>query len=346
MFQNLTTRFVEWMAVERPNTDFPLCDFERIRYELRPCDVLLIEGRSRVSEVIKQITQSSWSHACLYIGKIHDIDDFELRKMITEHFNGDPDIQLVIEGYIGKGTIVSPLENYRSDHIRICRPRSLSRPDAQQVIAYAINRLGTEYDLRQLFDLARFLIPWSVLPRKWRSSLFEHHVGEPTKTVCSTMIAEAFASIDFPILPVVKQHEETGIELFMRNPRLFTPRDFDYSPYFEIIKYPFIAFAESPYRHLPWNKQRLVSHDGENIPDPKQDALKPKSKKFFKLKNKVRILNTTDNLPLNEPENSDSDDVSHDAQTKHEPPAANIYTTISDHVAHLFNKKANDMLER
>ncbi len=284
MFLQLAERFIHWITYERTNHSFPLCDFEKIRYELRPGDVLLIEGRSHISEVIRQITQSSWSHACLYIGRLHDVDDLALRKKLTEYFDGDHDIQLVIEGYLGKGTIVSPLENYKLDHIRVCRPTSLSRKDAQHVVEFAINKLGTDYDIRQVFDMARFLIPWSILPRRWRSSLFEINAGSSTRTVCSTMIAEAFTSIDFPILPVVKQHKEKGIELFIRNPRLFTPRDFDYSPYFEIIKFPFISFSESPYRNLPWNRQGLMSHDGENIYDPSQEPVKAKSKRKKKTK--------------------------------------------------------------
>lgn len=294
MFKKAYQQFLEWLAFERPNLELPLCDFERIRYEIRPCDVILVEGRSRVSEVIKQITQSPWSHSCLYIGRLHDVDDPILREKLSDKFKNDPNVQLVIEGYLGKGTIVSPLDNYKTDHIRICRPRGLSRQDAQKVIANAIHQLGTDYDVRQILDLGRFMIPWSILPRRWRSSLFQHHVGESTKTVCSTMIAEAFACIDFPILPVVKRHEETGIELFARNPRLFTPRDFDYSPYFEIIKYPFIAFSEGPYRSLPWNREGYVSHDGENIIHPEKEREKAielalekhrlKEKRNFKIK--------------------------------------------------------------
>jgi len=285
--KGLTNRLTRWLTYEKPAIGTPLYDFERIRYEIRPCDVLLVEGRSRLSEVIRQITQSPWSHAFLYVGRLHDIDDLALREKLAAHYATTPDVQLVIEGYLGKGTIVSPLENYRTDHIRICRPRGLSRKDAQQVIAFAIQQLGTAYDVRQIFDLARFLFPWSILPRRWRSSLFESHLDDATRTVCSTMIAQAFASIDFPILPVVRQHEETGIELFARNPRLFTPRDFDYSPYFEIIKHPLISFAEEPYRQLPWNKH-FISKDGESLYNPseeqKEDLIKKKRKLGFYLK--------------------------------------------------------------
>ena len=105
-----------------------------------------------------------------------------------------------------------------------------------------------------IFDLARFLFPWFMLPRRWRSSLFTVRPGESTRTVCSTMIAEAFGNIQFPILPLVKREQGGEVRLFMRNPRLCTPSDFDYSPYFEIIKYPFMdvhSYAE--HRLLPWS---------------------------------------------------------------------------------------------
>lgn len=41
---------------------------ELLRACLRPGDVLLIEGHSRVSTAIKYLTQSTWSHAALYVG--------------------------------------------------------------------------------------------------------------------------------------------------------------------------------------------------------------------------------------------------------------------------------------
>ena len=38
------------------------------RYTLRPGDVLLVEGSSRISTAIKYLTQSTWSHAALFVG--------------------------------------------------------------------------------------------------------------------------------------------------------------------------------------------------------------------------------------------------------------------------------------
>ena len=235
----------------------PLSDFDKIGYELKPCDVILVEGRTRISSVIRLITASPWTHAALYLGRLHDIADPVLRETIAQQTTFDASEQLIIESMLGEGTVVSPLSRYRTDHLRICRPKGLDYRDGQEVIRYAMSRLGAEYDVRQIFDLARFLFPWFLLPRRWRSSLFKHNAGSTTRTVCSTMIAEAFGFVQFPILPLMKQtphyHDTQAIQLFRRNPKLCTPSDFDYSPYFEIIKYPFLDFnLSSQYRLLPW----------------------------------------------------------------------------------------------
>ncbi|VAW84706.1 hypothetical protein MNBD_GAMMA18-1931 [hydrothermal vent metagenome] len=252
-------RLAEWLNHEYETQDVPLCDFDRLAFEARPCDVLLVEGRSRVSQVIKTITQSIWTHSAIYVGRLHDIDDPELRKLVVSHYDGDPNTQLLIEPILGKGTIVTPLEAYRGEHLRICRPKGLSRPDIQAVIKHVVLHLGVEYDFRQMLDLARFLFPYSILPRRWRSTLFEHNAGFPTKTVCSSMIASAFNHVHYPILPVIHKEEDGHYRLYKRNTRLYKPSDYDCSPYFEIVKYPFMGFDDlAVYRQLPWDDNGLV----------------------------------------------------------------------------------------
>lgn len=258
LLEKLKLKFTDWLMYEPAPDEFPMCDFERIQYELRPGDIILTEGRSRVSNMIKTITQSAWSHAALYIGRLHDIENPVLRERVKEFFPGSPEEPLVIESLLGKGTVVERLTNYRHSHIRICRPNGISRQDSQQVIGFAIGRLGTEYGVRHNIDLARFLLPWGILPRRWRSSIFEHNPSAPTKEICSSMLAEAFSSVKFPILPIIKSHEEKGLQFHHRNPKLFTPRDFDYSPYFEIIKYPIFELSQQAvYRNLPWTDEEV-----------------------------------------------------------------------------------------
>jgi hypothetical protein len=219
-----------------------------------------------VSEVIKLITQSPWTHSALYIGHIYEISDPELRQKVLSYYQGDPEAPLIIEALLGEGTVVHSIKKYCHDHLRICRPSNITPKDAKKVTAYGINKLGSEYHVRQLLDLARFLFPYSLLPRRWRSSLFMHDISPKknstaTSTVCSSMISEAFAQIKFPILPVTEQLKNGQTNLYMRNPRLMIPKDFDYSPYFEIIKYPIYRFDRvAMYKKMPWNEEGLVCH--------------------------------------------------------------------------------------
>jgi len=262
-FKNyLWDKLVHWLTYEPPNFRTPLTSFERLRYELRPGDVLLVEGRSNVAEIIKSITQSIWTHSFFYIGRLHDIDDSMLRDHIQKYRHCSPDEQLIIEAMLGKGIIVSSIEEYAGEHLRICRPRGITRADSQEVIAYAIKELGKDYNVRQIMDLARFMFPYWFLPRRWRSTLFEHNAGKPTKTVCSTMMAEAFANVRFPIIPVLHQDEDGQLKLIRSNAKLMTPRDFDHSPYFDVIKYPVLDFDElGIYQKLPWDQTSVHCND-------------------------------------------------------------------------------------
>lgn len=275
----LWNKIIDWLVAENRLPEIPLCNFEHLSFELRSCDVVLVEGVSRVSSIIKSVTQSPWTHSALYIGRIHDIEAPELREHVQKFYNGAIDDQLIVEALLGQGIVVSPLRKYCDYHLRICRPRGLSRKDAQQVIAYAVGKLGNDYDVRQLLDLARFLLPYGILPRRWRSSLFERRAGDSTRTVCSSMLAEAFTSVHFPVLPIIHRVQQGQLRLYQRNCRLFTPQDFDYSPYFEIIKYPLLGFDElaPPYRRLPWESSNIVCNDAGDCFSLEQDEYQDKN---------------------------------------------------------------------
>ena len=79
------------------------------------------------------------------------------------------------------------------------------------------------------------------------------------------MIADSFGHVSFPILPLVKHSDKGEAQLFRRNPRLCTPSDFDYSPYFEVIKYPFMDFYHEEYRLLPWHGPGKLSKEEANF---------------------------------------------------------------------------------
>jgi hypothetical protein len=46
----------------------PAADLTLMSQILKPADVVLVEGKRRISTAIKCLTQSSWSHAAIYVG--------------------------------------------------------------------------------------------------------------------------------------------------------------------------------------------------------------------------------------------------------------------------------------
>ena len=250
----LKNRLSAFLMQARSLRDVPLSDIEQLSQNLEAADVVLVEGLTRVSDVIRWVTHSPWTHAALHIGRLDQIDDPALRAVVERHYQGPSNVPLLVESYLNEGTIVQPITVYSHHHLRIARPRGLKPEDASAVVAYAISRLGVPYNVRQIFDLLRFLFPWFILPRRWRSSLFELNPGSNTKTVCSTMVAEAFGRVQYPILPLVKRTDHGRSHFFRRNPKLCTPSDFDYSPYFDIVKYPYFdADANGNYALINWH---------------------------------------------------------------------------------------------
>jgi hypothetical protein len=261
MLSYVSKKIADFLNQSREVQETPFCDFSRLRFEIRSCDVILVEGRTRIGDIIKTITQSRWTHAALFVGRLSEIEDEETRKLIESYYPGDKSEQLIIESLLGEGTVISPLTKYQYDNLRICRPKEISPQDVQKVINTAARYLGSRYDMRQVLDLARFLVPYWFLPRRWSSSIFQYKAGDMTRTICSTVLVEAFASNQYPVLPVIQRTEDGKYVWSRRNPKLFIPSDFDYSPYFDVIKYPFLGDEKAIYKKLPWDEIGVICND-------------------------------------------------------------------------------------
>jgi hypothetical protein len=207
-------------------------DVAQLQRALKPGDVLLIDGCDRVSAAIRYFTQSSWSHAAMFVGDVPG----------TERPDGQS--HCLVEMNLGEGCVSVPLDKYRLYPTRICRPANLSEADLKTVVTYMIDRLGLQYDTRNVIDLARYLMPTLPLPRRFRRRMMALGSGAPTRAICSTLIAQAFESVRYPILPRVERAGPlsgldgyTADEIYhIRHHSLFAPRDFDLSPYFEVVK--------------------------------------------------------------------------------------------------------------
>jgi hypothetical protein len=137
-----------------------------------------------------------------------------------------------------KASVSSPLSKYCSFNTRICRPVGLTPEECQRVCSYAIERIGFGYDYRNLFGLMRCLIPLP-LQHFWRRPKSELSSEVPTQIICSTLIAQAFDLVRYPVLPEITQLESALVQrdvLQIRDSSLCTPRDFDISPYFQVVK--------------------------------------------------------------------------------------------------------------
>jgi len=219
---------------------FTPSDPDALRHSLQPGDVLLVEGNNHISGVIKYLTQSTWSHSALYVGP--------LAGRVTA--DGEPHV--LIEAEIGQGVVSAPLSKYIRFHTRICRPVGLTPMDCAVVCAYAVERIGFAYDLKNIIDLLRYLLPLPV-PQRWRRRLIALGSGDPTRLICSALIADAFRAVRYPILPKIRltgsrQAREEILEI--RHSSLYCPRDFDISPYFNVVK-PTIAQGFN-YKALQW----------------------------------------------------------------------------------------------
>lgn len=199
---------------------------DALRASLRPGDILLVEGNDHIAGVIKYLTQSTWSHAALYVGPIEGA--------CTE--DGEPHV--LIEAFMGQGVISAPLSKYFRFHTRVCRPVGLSTEDGVKVCNYAIERIGFDYDLKNIIDLMRYLMPLPI-PQRWRRRMIALGSGDPTRLICSALIAQAFEMVRYPILPKVTLIDSRAARreiLEIRHSSLYAPRDFDISPYFTVVK--------------------------------------------------------------------------------------------------------------
>ena len=225
---------------------FAITDPYKLARVLQPADVLLVEGDRRVSTAIKYLTQSTWSHAAIYIGDRLDPGTDPLTARV------------LVEADLEEGVIAVPLGKYAELNTRICRAVGLTPETQRKVVDYVVTRLGNRYDLKNVIDLARYLLPTPPVPASWRRRMLALGSGDPTRAICSTLIAQAFQSIRYPILPRVERAEAADEKLqstvreilHIRHYSLFAPRDFDISPYFRVIK-PAIEH-DFDYWNLDW----------------------------------------------------------------------------------------------
>jgi hypothetical protein len=284
----LVDRIVDYLTEPLPNYEQRARnDLDSLKQHIRKGDVMLIEGDQRVSAIIRYLTQSSWSHSALYVGDELLRRGGERAEWARRRF-GDEAGHLLVEA-LPRGVVASQLAKYVDFNVRICRPHKL-RPEHLRVMTdEALAAIGWRYDLRNVVDLARYLIPVRLVPPRFRSDALHFGSGQPTEVICSSLVAQLFYRVRFPIVPtevvqtepggaIAAQPESAGrlapamglgrsiarrvlgqpsasdyTGLFrMRHPTLITPRDFDLSPFFDVIKFNPLASDDFDYSRMKW----------------------------------------------------------------------------------------------
>ncbi len=239
-------------------------NIERLTGVIRPGDVLLVEGASRLSQAIKILSHSTWSHAALYVGDLLTLPEYCSRPAVQKSLAGVEEgdrAHLLVEADSTKGVYPVPLRYYRNLNLRVCRPFGIAQQDLARVIAEVAGNIGKHYDHRNIIDLALLLLPRFINPFKKRT--IKACLGGCTEyqVICSGMIAKAFQNVRYPIVPAIAQQTSAadnhnhdagpyGSKLIMRHYSQILPRDFDISPNFEIIKYNIIELKKFDYHSL------------------------------------------------------------------------------------------------
>lgn len=165
-------RMGDWLAdyLSRPLQGFDppaVYSADQLGAVLQPGDVLLVEGNLRISSMIKYITQSTWSHVALYVGP-------------QPGARGD-DPPVLVEAELSEGVVLSPLSKYANFHTRICRAIGLRAVDRERIVAHALARVGHDYDLKNVIDLARQRLSRPSLAASLKRGLSALGSGEPTR---------------------------------------------------------------------------------------------------------------------------------------------------------------------
>jgi len=234
-----------YLSKPRPSYELhQTSSIEKIFKVIEPGDILLVDGNSRISTAIKYLTQSTWSHACLYIGS----------------GDGTAEHATLLEADLNDGVTLVPLNKYAQYNVRICRPVGITEKERNALLHFVKQRLGFRYDLKNIVDLMRYLIQNPAVPTRYRRQLLSLGSGEPTKAICSTLIAQAFQSINYPILPRELVQKDSGeVHYEHRHYSHYVPRDFDLSPYFHVVK-PTLELGFD-YHKLNWH-ERVAQEEG------------------------------------------------------------------------------------
>ncbi len=188
-------------------------DPESLSAVLRNGDVLLTEGNTRAAALIKRITRSTWSHVSMYVGPLEQ----------------GPDPRCIVEADIAAGVRSIRLSELQGMNVRVLRPIGLNDAVRDRLAQWVVGQIGGEYDHRHAWALARRFL--RLAPKSGIAPAPNGIAHSATRFICSSLLANAFALVGYPILPI---HTAVAA-VSTADHRYVMPADFERAPVFEIV---------------------------------------------------------------------------------------------------------------
>ena len=208
-----------------------------------------------------------------------------MRRSISAIVSPREDDKVLVEVVVAEGCIAAPLAKYRTYNTRICRPVGLTDGDRRRVCEFMVDSIGRRYDMKNVVDLVRYLLPTPPVPVRWRRRMLAFGAGDPTLAICSSLIAEAFGTIRYPILPLIEATESEDTRpvstysreeiLHIRHHSLYTPRDFDLSPFFRVVKPTIERGFDYKASQLGEGRERAALNECPKAPAPSRAPRHP-----------------------------------------------------------------------
>ena len=193
-----------------PFSTLTSADRQALGAVLRRGDVLLSAGNTRFAGVVRRLTQSTWSHVSMYVGRLDDA----------------PDPQCVVEADIATGVRAIRLSELAAHRVCVLRPVGLDEAERARVAEWVLGCLGSGYDVAHALQLARSLVAPSWSARV--SSVRRRIRRSATRFICSTLIAQAFGLIGYSILPTRGTAGDLDADALV-------PADFERATLFSIV---------------------------------------------------------------------------------------------------------------
>lgn len=135
--------------------------------ELKKADIILVHGDCFISDLIKDVQNSKYSHVA---GIVRENEIVEAQGFEITGFEG-------LHKYIGQADV------YRCD--------SLTDEQRDKIVAYAESQVGSHYDW--------FLLVWEFI--RYKFNIILPYKKKVNVNICSSLWNEAFRSVNVDICP-------------------------------------------------------------------------------------------------------------------------------------------------